>query len=485
MRILTLILLTTLALQACKKDYLGVAPDNRTKINTLDKLSQLVGTAYPSYDYYTFTEAASDNTEDKGPGVGDVNDVIAAYYTWQDYPGRGTNTTTNYWNGCYEAIAAANHALEAIEVENFGNAALPYKGEALVARAYAHHMLAIFFATPYRAGTANDAPGIPYVTKPETELLAQYERGTVQSTYDNIEKDLLEGIKLISNSSYKVPKYHFTKEAAYAFAARFYLFKGDYAKAIEYANFILPVENIGASLRPIAGDYRAMGYEQYHIDFTRSNQKPTLLLANNYSTYQRIANTSRYGFGATTINQYTADGNVTKKTTAHFVLSYGAPHYTLYKFNEYFYYATASTGYPYIQSILLTMDETLMIRAEAYAESGQPELALKDLNTFYSVRISNYNPVANALTHEKIATYYGTTDQKEGLITAILDAKKLEFAQEGIRWMDIVRRGLTVKKNLIAPNGEEKEIELLPNDKRRLFQLPEEVSLAGVEKNPR
>lgn len=477
-------LIGAVALGACKKDFLEAAPDNRTEINTVEKVAQLVSTAYPTYDYYTFTETASDNAEDKGPGVGSVSDLLNNYYTWQDNTASGTNTSTNYWNGCYEAIAAANQTLESIEKGNFGSAVTPYKGEALVARAYAHHMLAIFFAQPYRKGTDNSSLGIPYVTKPETKLLATYSRGTVQSTYDNIERDLLEGLRLLDDSKYKVPKYHFNKAAANAFACRFYLFKGDWQKVIDYANAAVPSGDFVNNLRPISGTYRNIGFAQYNIDFTKTDQKPTLLLATNYSSYQR-STSPRYGYGAKLVKMFEASGNIIGKATRHWVLNYGLPHYTTYKWKEYFFYATASTGYPYIQSILFSVDEVLMNRAEAYAELGQFTNALKDLDDFYSVRISGYNPASDKLTPAKIMAYYSIADQKEGTIRAILDAKKMEFLQEGIRWLDIVRRGLTVKKNLYTPDGVENEITLAPNDLRRVFQLPEEVKLAGVEPNPR
>ncbi|RZK66767.1 MAG: RagB/SusD family nutrient uptake outer membrane protein, partial [Pedobacter sp.] len=201
------------SMQSCKK-YLEKAPDNRAEINTVDKLSQLVGTAYPSADYLTFTEYSSDNVEDKGVGIGSTNEAIDLPYNWEDVVGDGTNTSTSYWNGCYGAIAAANQALEAIEQQNFGAAALPYKGEALVARAYAHFMLVTLFAKTYEPGGANTSPGIPYVLAPETKVIQPYSRGTVQSTYDLIQKDLEEGLPLLATSAYKVPKYHFTPQAA-------------------------------------------------------------------------------------------------------------------------------------------------------------------------------------------------------------------------------------------------------------------------------
>ncbi len=53
-------------MSSCSK-MLDKAPDNRTEISTVEKVAQLLGTAYPTYDYLTFTEKASDNSEDKGP----------------------------------------------------------------------------------------------------------------------------------------------------------------------------------------------------------------------------------------------------------------------------------------------------------------------------------------------------------------------------------------------------------------------------------
>lgn len=478
-----IILSTIVLLSACKK-YLDVAPDNRTEINTLDKVAQLVGTAYPTADYLTIAEAASDNSEDKGPGVGDVNDQITNYYTWQDLADNGTNTAGSYWNGCYEAIAAANQALEAINNGNFGPEVLPYKGEALVARAYAYHMLAIFFAKAYVPGGDNSSPGVPYVTSPEKVLLAKYTRGTVQSTYDSIENDLESGIKLLSTSAYTVPKYHFTPAAAHAFASRFYLFKGDWQKAIAHASATYASGDFVSNLRPISTTMRNWSIADFNVNFTKTDVKATLLMASCYSSYQRIYTTPRYGYGSKLSTMFTQP-NVTGKIVQNKVLNYGIPNYTTYKWKEYFFYATATTGYPYLPMILLTADETLMNRAEAYAETGQFDLALKDINDFYSVRVQNYNPATDAVTLARIKAFYSIDDPKAGLIQTILDAKKAEFLQEGIRWLDLIRRRLPVKKNLFSPTGQESFITLGPDDPRRLFQLPVQVSLAGVDPNPR
>lgn len=471
-----------IALGSCSK-MLDKAPDNRTEINTVEKVAQLVGTAYPTYDYLTFAEKASDNAEDKGPGVGELDDQHTRYYTWQDVSGAPTNSAAQYWNGCYEAIAAANQALQAIEKNNIGAGALPYKGEALVARAYAHHMLAIFFAKTYEIGGANNAPGIPYVTTPETKLIQQYSRGTVKETYEKIAKDLEEGIKLLSPSANKVPKYHFTPAAAHAFASRFYLFTGEWQKAIDHATAVVPSGDFVNFLRPISTTFRNMTSTEFLIGFTKTDVKATLLLSNCYSTYHYIA-TPRYGYGAM-LSQMFTERNVTGKVLANKVLSYGSPNFTTYKYNGYFFYSGPDIGFPYIMVPLLTVDEALMNRAEAYAELGRNDLALKDINDFYSVRIVSYNISTDGVTLDKIKAFFSIADPKEGLVRTVLDAKKAEFLEEGIRWIDIARRNIAVRKNQIDPFGVETTIELAPNDPKRLFQLPEEAKLSGIELNPR
>lgn len=473
----------TVALLSCKK-YLDVNPDNRTQINTVSKVAQLAGTAYPGADYLAFTEAASDNSEDKGPGAGDVNELISKYYSWQDVVGDPTNSAESYWNGCYEAIAAANQALEAIEEGDFGPEVLPYKGEALVARAYAHHMLVVFFAKAYQIGGDNSSPGIPYVTKPETVLIGKYTRGTVQSTYDSIEHDLEEGMRLLSASAYKVPKYHFTPAAAHAFAARFYLFKGEWQKVIDNASKTVPGGDFTGSLREISTTFKNMSIAEFNIGFTKTDVAATLLMYNCYSNYQRIYTSPRYGYGGQLVNMFN-EVNVTGKKLENKVLNFGVPNYTTYKWKEYFYYATENTGFPYLPVILLTTDETLMNRAEAYAELGQFDKALNDINKFYSVRVQAFNPSVDGVTLNKIKAFFSIADPKEGLIKTILEAKKAEFLQEGIRWLDLVRRHMPVIKNSISPIGEESTIELKPDDLRRVFQIPIQAELAGIELNPR
>jgi hypothetical protein len=476
LKYITLSLFGIILFGSCEK-YLSQSPDMRTEIDEVQKVAQLVASAYPQYGYLAMSETFSDNVRDKGPAVGHIDAPYSLYYFWEDVPGDGNNTPTQYWNGVYAAIAAANQALESIEKNNFGAAVNAYKGEALVARAYGHFMLALFFAQPYNIDGSNDSPGIPYVEKPETVALAQYSRGTVQETWDKIRRDLEEGLPLLQGGYWKVPKYHFNSSSASAFAARFYLFTGEYDKAIAAANNVF--QN---------GDY---SLAEQLIELTKADKDYNLLLSETYSVFQRTSSAiySRYGYGQSLYRELFSTPVFEGTTMYSRGISYNSgQHYSIYMYNEYFHYTNvqAGIGFPYIMQPLFTSDEALINRAEAYVQEGNYARALADVNQFLSVRVANYNVNTHGLTVDKALASYATDDPKEALLEAILEVKRRAFMTEGIRWMDIVRHRLPVK-HLVIDNTDETQTEIVlePNDPRRVFQIPTEAGLAGVEQNPR
>lgn len=481
--------LCTLSLHSCNK-YLDHKPDMRTQIDNVDKVAQLVGSAYPSYNYLAMAETVSDNVIDKGPAIGHIDDPYPSYYFWEDVEGDDNNTPTQYWNGVYEGIAAANQALAAISENDFGPEVNPYKGEALIARAYGHFMLALFFAQPYTINGDNSSPGIPYVDAPETVALAEYSRGTVQSTYDKIRQDLEEGIALLQGGQWNVPKYHFTPAAANAFAARFYLFVGEYDKAVQAANKIFPSGDYTGKLRPITTTIQGYSLAQQLIEMTKADKDYNLLIRETNSVYQRSnsATMSRYGFGQQIYDQMFNLPVFDDTRMYSRGISYNSgQHYTVYMYNEYFHYTNvqAGIGYPYIMQPLFTSDEALINRAEAYVHLGNFGNALSDINQFLSVRVLDFNAGTDGLTIDKAIDSYGISDPKEALIEAILRIKQRAFMSEGIRWMDITRHKLPVNHLIIANDGSESEMVLDPDDPRRVFQIPSEATLAGVELNPR
>ncbi|WP_312364961.1 RagB/SusD family nutrient uptake outer membrane protein [Sphingobacterium sp.] len=481
------ILLTSVFLFSGCSKYLDQEPDMRAQINTVDKVKRLVASAYPGRNSLAMAETYSDNVEDKG--VGGIYQPVPALYEWKDIIGDDTDSPTAYWNSCYEAIAAANHALAAIEKNNFGDEVLAYKGEALVARAYCHFMLAIYFAKVYdfKSNASNDSPGIPYVKDPETVLIKQYDRGTVKSTYDNIRKDLEEGLALLDqgNGLWDVPKYHFTPEAAHAFASRFYLFTGEWQKVVDNANKIFGGNYVG-KLVPYNSTLKSLGFEAARTEITKATQPYNLLITETYSGYQRWWD-NRYAMGISVVQNIYNSMTAAGAKLYNFGVSYGSPHYTTYIWKEFWYVTnpTANTGFPMLMVPVLMSDEALLNRAEAYAELGNVNGALADLNLFARNRIDNYNSTDYAVTVAKSKQFFDVTDDKEALVKTVLQFKHVGFMSMGLRWLDIIRKGITVKHNVIGSDERETFIELKPDDPRRVFQIPQEAKLAGVELNPR
>ncbi|WP_242926621.1 RagB/SusD family nutrient uptake outer membrane protein [Pontibacter vulgaris] len=156
-------------------------------------------------------------------------------------------TVTAAWTGGYRAIYTANQFLQALEANRTkvptDLLAKQYEAEAKFIRALNHWYLVNLFAQPYTFSANGSHLGIPLSLKafdatsaftPE----AQIPRNTVAEVYAQIEQDLLFGA---SNLPVRAGTgfgdvARATQGAAEALLMRLYLYKGDNAKAIEFAD---------------------------------------------------------------------------------------------------------------------------------------------------------------------------------------------------------------------------------------------------------
>jgi len=472
-------------LPSCNK-FLEKEPDNRATLDTPEKVSQLLGKAYPGANYIPFIETSTDNVGDIGSGDAgspDLNVTNADAFFFKDTRSINEDTPEFYWFACYHAIAACNQALEAIGQASNQNAYTAQKAEALVARAYAHFMLVNIFAKFYDPATASSDPGIPYVTEPEKNFIKQYSRGTVASVYTNIEKDLMEGLPYIDDKSYSVPKYHFTKSAANAFAARFFLYKKDYQKVIQYGLQAVPNNDFLSNLRPWNTEYLTIGLNEIAPRYAKATENANLLLAETGSYWFRTNIAARYAMTPTVRDQILRTVPVADGQWAFASGTYVENHIVVPKINEYFVRVSvnAEIGNGYVMVPLFTVEEVLFNLAEAYAYTNQFNNAISLLNTYLSTRIISYNPSTNNITVSKINSYWGTTNTQLGLINTILAYKRSEFIHEGLRWFDILRYKIPVVHKTI--NGQ--TFTLGVGDPRRVFQIPATAKQSGIEQNPR
>lgn len=547
-------LLALVSLSSCNS-FLDKVPDTRVELKTPEQLRMLLVNGYPTSSYSLVGELSSDNVIDNNsPNEDGVRYNLSSYgkiddeiFAWEEAKAsNSTDSPSSVWEAYYGSIACCNAVLQQIEaLEAEGNESSDaatiraIKGEALVLRSYDHFILANLFCMPYRgAELSKQYPGIPYVTEPETTVLVQYERGTLDQTYANIQKDLEEGLPLINDGLYEVPKYHFNRQAAYAYAARFYLFIRDYENVLKYADLALG----GADSDPAkycSDIWSQTSNFSYISDFARYytniTQARNFMLLPTYSGFWRhFVSSPRYtpnrdakratiqGPGPT----WDAFQWTNSKTHETFAMhpafngccgSCSKSEYGTYfagPVGEMFEYTDKVQGIGYTHNVRSEFygEETIMCRAEAKAFLGDIEGAVADLKAWEETMRNSPNIGTSELRRFKTLTldlineFYGTsnpgfgivkkihvdevcpssrysvTSNIEPLLQCIYHFRRIVTVHNGMRFMDIRRLGLEVSHNIGANN----RVEVLNTlDPRCALQIPYDVIAAGLKGNDR
>ena len=512
LNIIWALLAAMLLFTACD-DYLDKLPDDRATLDSESKITQFITSAYGTRNNAMVHEYSSDNMVYNGDTY---NTAVNQEEVWkfEDVTTQGNDDPRSLWNNYYAAVAAANAALDAID--EMGNPASLYaqRAEALLCRAWGMFRLATLFCMAY--DPTKDYMGLPY---PKASGLEIVERGTLTELYDNINADIEEALPNVSDEHLKVPKYHFNRKAAYAFAARFNLYYLKFDKAIKYATQAIG-EDPSNVLRNWA-EYEDLGSAEIGNAYVNSSNPANLMLHAAHSLIGRMLYSSsyrRYGYGPVSRNYETFYPNAPwgsgSKSTTSLIMSskqYGsAPNYRLPKIVEFWEYTdvTAGTGYAHIVDAVFTTDETLLVRAEAYALLKQYDNCIRDLNYWIGshCRKNNYFPV---LTKESIISFMEELPEaprvpetdlnrsirkalhpqgftiESGDQTCILQfvshVRRLETIVQGLRFCDIKRYGIEYSHEV--PNAD--PIEFVAGDLRGAIQIPADVLEAGMVPNPR
>lgn len=473
------------------EDFLSEVPDNRTQVDTPEKISELLVNAYPQANYMEFAETMTDNVFDSGD-VTLSTPFNTQNFNWEVPIRTDTDTPSYYWDECYRAIAHANQALVSIKELGDTKELEPQKGEALIARAYAHFMLVSFWSKAYNPVTAATDLGIPYVTEPENVLIKKYKRNTVAEVFTYIQNDLEEGLKYVTNN-YKQPKFHFNKAAANCFASRFYLVKGDWDKVIS-ASSKLGSQPVG-ELRDYQS-YLDVDFETGQIKYSSDSENTNLLIASVNSTYFRSFYSNRFQLtGADEEKVLGFQTNIFNKNWLYRTLSYnGNITNFVPKFYEYFRVTNpnAGIGIPFDALVLLSNDELFLNRIEAHVMTNELELANQELTYFIGTRTEGFRPATDKITQSMIIAkypviqneytpFYTLSSTQASYIKAIASVRKIEFLHEGLRWLDIKRFDLKITHQAYGSSANTLE----KGDNRKVLQIPLSASNEGIEKNPR
>ena len=551
------------AFVACS-DKLDEQPDSRwIDINDAKKVQQLLTSGYPKAVPAVICELMGDNLVDNNVVVPAThNDAYSLFheeaYKWEEIKSYSTgedDTPYEIWDRYYFGIATANHAIEAMKEMSDNprtDPAISHSwGEAHLMRAYFHFVLVNVFAEAYKNEAMSSQDwGIPYVTTVEDVVNIDYSdtiySKRVNEVYRLIEKDLLEGIDLVDDSKYQVPAYHFNRNAAYAFAARFYLFRRDYEKCVKYADLALG-GNPASSLRKWA-TMNTNTINTMLNDYNDETAPCNYLLQTTYSLQDRMLSACRYaindGYKKFTYKKpdqtdtvAVADWNATYGTlpnvpsTKDILYEGGGPNWSgripaydgkifrwgagseygswLFRVYEYFEYTNKIAGIGYVHIIYqpLTAEETLLCRAEAKLYLGRVQEAVSDLGYWTSSKA-----IETPLTLARITgwkNYQGTPATSDwvddihpkemgfekvlegdelAVLRCILHFRRIETMFEGMRWFDIKRYGITVHHAYRGPQDYDVTHDFLRwNDPRRVVKVPYNVQDAGYdpEKNSR
>lgn len=539
-----------MGLTSCN-DFLDKIPDTRVELEKVNQLSMLLVTSYPTANYGLVCDFSSDNVDDNNaPDANGNRYNLTPYdkgdeelYTFQDVKSStGTDSPSYIWEGFYSAIAGANAVLEKIPaMEAQGSSLAGYeklpaiKGEALLIRAYCHFILANIFCEAYRGPELSKTVlGIPYAKAPETTVKPHYERGNLADVYDNIQKDLEEGLPLINNGLYEVSKYHFNTAAANAFAARFYLFKRDYKKALQHANAAFGGEHVDAS-QFMSDLWQNLGNFYYISDFglyyNNIDKARNFLLIPTYSIQLRHTTSSSRFATTRDAKRATLQGPGPSWEKYRWQASDGSGE--VFSMNpcfngacgvngksewgtffagtcaEQFEYTdkVAGIGYAHITRAEFTGEETLLVRAEAKAFLGDKAGAIADLaiwDNAHRVYTSGDNYVD--LTEQVLRDFYVTEDPGYGIakpinidevcpseeysltddilpiVQCVQHYRRIETIHTGMRFFDLKRFGIEYSHNY-SKDGIILTMEKM--DARKAIQIPTEVIAAGLQPNKR
>lgn len=340
-----------------------------------------------------------------------------------------------FWYISYKIINSVNTVIDLTSDNQNTDAAMSQMiGENYFLRAFVNFNLLRFYAKPY--SIEPDSPGI-ILRKTSTED-SQKARSTVRESYEFIISDLIKSIELMNSS--RGPQYA-SKEAAWAFLSRVYLYMNDDPNTILYADKVINSGKFNLQT--------TTGFKTYFANAVSSSE--TIMLVNftesdNKGKFGSIASmiysdgNSGWGeeFASSSLRDEMSDhpedvrwSYIQKLDdgTGEAVLKNGIETYYIKKFS-------GQNGDPNLSSpVLFRLSEMYLNRAEAFAKSGNVSKALEDVDMIRTNR-----GLEGAL-------YDGTLPIGKTALDVVLKERRIELAFEGHRTLDVYRNKRNIDKS--------------------------------------
>jgi tetratricopeptide (TPR) repeat protein len=355
----------------------------------------------------------------------------------------------------YKLIYRTNLILENIDAFE-GDSKEDITAEAKALRALAHFNTVSFFGKiPTQSGDANSSLGIAYVKEADANALPA--RETVGAVYDNIVADLTDALAGINETN---PAGRLDKEGVATILSRVYLYMGKYDLAVSAAN---NVTSKPAARNNVVGVWT--DENQDGLLFYIPNEIGTLGIGIGvaYSQGGLTSLIPEYVVDYSFYNEF-SDDDIRKEA---FIVSASNSTGNFNAVKKWLGRGTATDGL--VDLKILRASESYLNKAEAYYRLGNDTQARNALD---EVRSRRY-------------TSFPGGETGEALLNAIKLERRLEFAFEGQRFLDIKRWGEGVQRDgfgdMADGTGVPSDVQSLSAGSNK-FQLP--IYQGVIDANP-
>lgn len=362
-----------------------------------------------------------------------------AVFVWNDMT-KDVNTIEFPWQQFYKSVMNANQIIEKGNniPEGTKEEIEQLQAEAYLLRAYMHFGLANLYSDVYSQDNL-DKKSAPIATV--IDIWQNYKPATVQEIYKQIVSDLEKGIGLLNIEEQPEGfNYRFSKVSAYGFAARLYLYMGEWKTANDYAKKAYDINNTLIDLNS----------EDAVLPIKYSSDE------NVFALEQAFNIDLKFRF------------NISTKLAAAFDKENDKRFATYFEANGSEYRWKQSQSLETKVSMRTAEFYLMLAETEAKMEGGNLTMAkqyLKDL-------------IVKRLTPDYYTTEAEAIDamDKNAFIECVADERFRELACQGFRWFDLRRNG----KSELSKEFDGKAYTLESGDLRYVIPFPREA----VANNP-
>lgn len=418
-KIYILIACACLAFTSCD-EFLDIKPVGKVIPTTYKHFRSLLTNAYSSVPFdRSLSTVRGDELQLKYVSWSDEYTAYVSHFTWNDAD-QDKNTTDFPWQQFYKSILSANHVInEGVDAtEGTKDEVNQLVGEAYLLRAYLHFGLANLYSDVYSADNL-EKKSIPIATT--LDIWKNYTPNTIAEVYKQITDDINDGMALLNiDDQPKGVNYRFSKVSAYGFAARVYLYMGEWDKARDFAKKAYDINNTLIDLN----------VKDAQLPVEYNSEENILALEQTYDN--RLTNKNVFIISDKLVDSYDKENDQ--------------------RFSEYFkahideitevngekdttYFYTSAIGKDIKNKVSMRTSEFYLTLAESEAKSEDGVLTtakqyLKDL-------------IVKRLAADFYTTEAAAIDamDKDAFIKRVENERFRELACQGFRWFDLRRNG--------------------------------------------